>query len=395
KGDNFVGNLIAYEVKVKDVERNDERVLHWMCKTMRNEMTNELMEKFQLFEREEGFYNSFQRDLEKYVGHNLLRTVPLIYSQNEPGKELLIFEHMGHQGYRDPLNKKEGLSSEAIFAALRWLAELHGAGHLLLRKYPGGFEEWKKNNFYVESIPVDAMGDINQEMATNAFLILEDMKNGSENDALVDDFYPKLKGFYDNLPAGVESMGEMLKKCLYDPRMEFKTLTHGDPWFNNLMVKYGSGNSVEDLIFLDMQVISSGNIGEYWWDSSPYEDLSPNFDKYLKHYVNCLSEFVMNADPEIIHPPLSFDDVKNDFLSSALVGFHFALNSFPHVLVDKEDVLDTSNIDWSKPEELRRFNEMVRANSKRIMNSKPPLYDRLIGAIKFMLEIKAFDHIKH
>ena len=70
-------------------------------------------------------------------------TVPMIMSQEKVGKEALILDHMKNYGWRDAINKKQGLDLSHIKMAVEWLAKFHGLSYVLVKKEPDLKEKYK------------------------------------------------------------------------------------------------------------------------------------------------------------------------------------------------------------------------------------------------------------
>uniref|UniRef100_A0A0K2T8S5 Putative LOC101895777 [Musca domestica] n=1 Tax=Lepeophtheirus salmonis TaxID=72036 RepID=A0A0K2T8S5_LEPSM len=398
-GDNYIGDLVAVDIQVKNVKTNEEKMFNWMFKVMKRGKCEKGMKQFSLFEREFAFYNNYLDDLDKYVKPKILRTVPLIYSVNNPDLQVLVFEHLGASGYRDPVDKKIGVDDDHVYNVCKWLAELHGSAFVLFQKYPGGFSEWKKNNFFAEPVQSDQFDEFGATLVNSYYNLLEDLLNGSENDLLVETFEKSLKDFFENTPEDV-SIAVKIKKTLYESRSEFKTLCHGDAWFNNMLFKYNDDEKVNDVILLDMQGVYSGNIGSdlvyFLLSSVTCEDLTKNLDNYLEYYRECLCAFVTELDPDI-KVPLSFEDIKMDFKKSAFIGFMFASGAFPHTIIEKSELssLDLQNVDLTNPDDVNKMMVEIRDHGKKVIHSNLNLYYRLVGVIRFLTELRVFDYLKN
>ncbi len=66
------------------------------------------------------------------------RICDLVHWQNTPDQEMLVMDHMGSHGFRDPIDKKAGLDMAHCQLVLKWLATLHGLAHAMITKHPGG-----------------------------------------------------------------------------------------------------------------------------------------------------------------------------------------------------------------------------------------------------------------
>ncbi|XP_040566986.1 uncharacterized protein [Lepeophtheirus salmonis] len=373
--------------------------MYWMCKATKRGKCEKGVQEFTLFERELAFYTTFLEDLEKYVKPKILRTVPLIYSVNKPDLQTLVFKNLGAEDYEDPKNKRFGLDDDHVLKVCKWLAELHGSAHVLFQKYPGGFTEWKKNNFFSETIQSDNFDKYTDAMLNGFYNLLEDLRNGSENDSTIQCFETSLKDFFEERPNDI-SIPVKMKMALYDSRSEFKTLCHGDPWFNNMLFKYDNDGIVKDVILLDMQLVYSGNIGSdlasFLLSSVTYDALVKNLDMYLEYYRECLISFVADLDPDT-PVSLTIEDIKMDFKKSSLLGFIFASRAFPHTLIDKKDAstIDLKNFDLTNMEDVNKLMVETRAHGKKVLHNDINLYSRMFGVIRFLTELKIFDSLKN
>ncbi|XP_040568354.1 uncharacterized protein [Lepeophtheirus salmonis] len=263
----------------------------------------------------------------------------------------------------------------------------------------GGFSEWKKNNFFAEPVQSDQFDEFGATLVNSYYNLLEDLLNGSENDLLVETFEKSLKDFFENTPEDV-SIAVKIKKTLYESRSEFKTLCHGDAWFNNMLFKYNDDEKVNDVILLDMQGVYSGNIGSdlvyFLLSSVTCEDLTKNLDNYLEYYRECLCAFVTELDPDI-KVPLSFEDIKMDFKKSSFIGFMFASGAFPHTIIEKSELssFDLQNVDLTNPDDVNKMMVEIRDHGKKVIHSNLNLYYRLVGVIRFLTELRVFDYLKN
>ena len=73
---------------------------------------------------------------------------PIIFSDATDGQEVLVLEHMKRHGWRDPLNKKAGLTLPHVKLVVEWMAHLHGLGHIMINQYPGGPDAWHRENLW-------------------------------------------------------------------------------------------------------------------------------------------------------------------------------------------------------------------------------------------------------
>nr|XP_040570387.1 uncharacterized protein LOC121119707 isoform X3 [Lepeophtheirus salmonis] len=398
KGDNFIGDLVAVDLKVRYKKENKESIYHWMIKTLKpgpDDQENGLAYALRIFDREEYFYTTFINDLNKYVKKDILNTIPFIYSINEKKKEALVFQHLGKMGFRDPVNKKEGFDLQHIHHGLNWIARLHGASFILFSKYPGGHEAWCKDNFVSEAGKFSMFEGMCDMMKKSYFQMFQSLLNGSENDSFVKQFESLFRDTFSNT-----NVFKLMEDKMYVSRSKFKILCHGDTWFNNIMFKYDENGNIIDTIFLDMQMIYCGNLGSdlsyFLCTCVTYETLSDNLDDFLHYYYKCLTKHIRELDPSITEIPLTLEDIKHDFLKSSLVGFFVAFNAFPFILSKKEDFTDFefTKVDFKDKEELEKTTKEFAIHSNKVIFEDTNVYNRMVGVIKFLLDINSFGYIK-
>lgn len=72
-----------------------------------------------------------------------------------------------------------------------------------------------------------------------------------------------------------------------DPN-EFKVLTHGDCWSNNIMFKYDAFGNIVDTVFINFQISKYGSpvrdLVFFILTSTRLEDKLTHFDYFIKYY---------------------------------------------------------------------------------------------------------------
>jgi hypothetical protein len=102
-----------------------------------------------VFTREVHLYENLLPALNKLGS---VKFCPVIFSDLTEGKEALVLEHMKQHGWRDPFNKKSGLTLEHVKLVVDWLANFHGLSYKFITQYPGGVEAWSKDNPWYSSL---------------------------------------------------------------------------------------------------------------------------------------------------------------------------------------------------------------------------------------------------
>jgi hypothetical protein len=74
------------------------------------------------------------------------KTVPMVFADPKAGQEALILDHMSQYGWRDAINKKDGLDLNHVTKVIEWIATFHGLSYVLLQKHSEGPEGWLRAN---------------------------------------------------------------------------------------------------------------------------------------------------------------------------------------------------------------------------------------------------------
>ena len=77
----------------------------------------------------------------------------MIYAESTKGKEALILDHMKQYGWRDAINKKDGLDIDHVTKVMTWMARFHGLAYVMMEQHPQGSEGWIKDNPWALPIP--------------------------------------------------------------------------------------------------------------------------------------------------------------------------------------------------------------------------------------------------
>ena len=71
----------------------------------------------------------------KLNAENLPKTCPMHFYDDK--SQVLVLEHMGQHGFRDAINKKQGLNLDHAVLVVDWLAKWHGLCHVLMSQHSG------------------------------------------------------------------------------------------------------------------------------------------------------------------------------------------------------------------------------------------------------------------
>ena len=146
-----------------------------------------------------------------------------------------------------------------------------------MASYPGGFESWRNDNPWSvpmsQSLPPDV---------AKLFKMMKDEQRGKliriaeilAEDSNEIDYVGRFQAFVDS---GLW-IDELRKRAEQSDGKSFCTLTHLDPWFNNMLFHYGvkGSNEPEKVVLLDFQLAgytSPGNDLAYFLLTSTTSEL--------------------------------------------------------------------------------------------------------------------------
>jgi len=350
KGEGFMSALVI--LKVEAVVDGQKKSYSWVIKSVPREVNRAVMSmKFKADEREINFFGNLLPALKKFLSLKGLPellpnfcSVPFC-SWTEKDK-VLVMQNLKEEGWRDALNKKAGLDIEHVRSAMKWLANYHAVTYAFLSQYEGGLEQAKKDFsmfFWTFNDLVDWDKEIGpfRDMGNNA---QRTMFKGFDDEGTDG----KYEGFLENIIEKHLDIGTAAMKVRDQETYKLKTICHGDPWFNNMMFKYKDGKKLDDIIFIDFQLV--GYVSPtldlvYFLASSTTGQLR---EKYLPHILTLYhTTFISMVNRLGVMVDFSYEDLLEDFRKARLHGLNFALSALPAILAEKpEDILDTE--EWAK-----------------------------------------------
>lgn len=243
KGDNYVG--LIYRVTIEGIENGETKNIKLILKTTRT--SNSLLPSTRItkmFQREIFFYREilpiFEKTLKEH-GEIVYRSLfpTLYYTNDEPGKEVLLLENLTQQGF--VMKNSKILDYSHATLALQCLGEFHAYSFITRLANPTDFNKLKQMEepvFFPQSHNDD--GDIVKNLSN---IVIK---------ALIDEdrhYSERVQQFLDNTQ---QNMIDATDGKAAEP---YAVVNHGDTWTNNMLFRYDQeGKTLCDLRFLDLQL---------------------------------------------------------------------------------------------------------------------------------------------
>jgi len=371
KGEGFMSALVI--LKVEAIVDGQTKTYSWVIKSMPREVNKAMMSiKLRADEREVNFFGDLLPALKDFLSSKGLPdllpnfcSVP--YSAWTEDDKVLIMQNLKDEGWRDAINKKEGLDIEHVRAAIKWMATYHAITYAFLEEYEGGLEKAEKD-FQIFFYKFNDLLDWEKEIEP-----FRDIGNNSQR-AMFKRFEQKNPGgnyetFLEDLIEKHLDMGTAAMKVRDHQKYKLKTICHGDPWFNNMMFKYKDGDKLDDILFIDFQIVGYTSPAldlVYFLGSSTTGDLRK---KYLPHILTLYHTIFINTVERLgVTVDFSYEDLLDDFRKARVHGLNFAITAIPSILAENtEDIIDTE--EWIKA--MNEENEEMRNQKmKEIMDQQ-------------------------
>ena len=240
-GDNYSSEMTAVDIKAK--VNGMEKDFHWMVKVAMNTPDNLVFIRgLRMEETEVNFYKDIipawkklikERNADIKIGFaNCLYTE---FHEDPLKGSLIVMENMQGRGFRDAVDKKKGLNLAYVKLVMEELAKLHALAYVQFKSYPGGISEGIEK---YKVVATDyAYGEPDPEfIKVKDNFAGESKKNIANVLEAVQVFGQDFAGAYqrfDEEHCTEEYISELVR-CKYDT---FKTLCHGDLWFNNMLFR--------------------------------------------------------------------------------------------------------------------------------------------------------------
>lgn len=397
KGDGFM-SLLSF-IKVKARVRGEARIYDWVVKTTPREANRATMSnKIRMDEREVFFFSGLVPQLERFLTdkglQNLLpSTCDIPYCSWTDQDKVLVMANLKSQGWRDAINKKKGLDVHHLRLAFKWLATFHAVTANYLEEFPGGEEAAKKKMdiLFIKLLEVPLIKQVLEELKAPTNANLRSILSKIDEDYPGSDRAEKFNTY-------IGQDGD-LNMNAYQMRDEFeynfKTICHGDPWFNNQMFRYGDASPPAEIMYVDFQMASHAcpalDLTYLLAASTTSEVRRDHLDHLLTLYHTTLTLTLERLGSRLTY---EYEAFREDYKNSLLYGFCFAVSALPSVLAEKEeDVVDMENMLSSmvvgkEGEKSGQFEELMEQEKDKFCGS-PALLERLRGLWDEMVQAGA------
>jgi len=388
KGEGFMSSLAF--ITVKATVRGEAKSYEWVVKSTPREANRaNLAMNMASDEREVAFYSTLMPMLKKFLEgkglESLLPTTSAIpYSSWTQDDKVLIMPDLHSEGWRDAINKKKGLDIHHIRKAFKWLGRYHAITAAFLEQFQGGEEEAKQQlplffyRFSDWSWLDKALEQFAEPSTANLRQILgqiDERRPGGERVARLNDLIKDI------------GLMDLVMKARDDKEFHLKTIGHCDPWFNNMMFKYGEDLTPQSVMFIDFQLVTKVcpaiDVAYFLAPSTTGEVRREHLEHLLTLYHTTLVDTLDILQSNISY---TYEQFREDYKNSLLWGFNFAVGALPNVLAEKEeDVADmeeffSSTIDKEAFEELMKKEQEKVTKSDVILERLGDLWDEMVEA---------------
>merc|ERR1719391_82388 len=298
-------------------------------------------------------------------------------------KKVLIMQDLHSGGWRDAINKKKGLDIHHIRKAFKWLGQYHAITAAFLEQFEGGEEEVKQQLplfFYrfsdwtwlekmLEQFAEPSTANLRQILGQ-----IDERRPGGERVARLNDLIKDI------------DLYTLVMRARDEQEFHMKTIGHCDPWFNNMMFKYGEDRTPQSVMFIDFQLVTKVCPAidvAYFLSSSTIGEVRR---KHLEHLLTLYHTTLMSTlDTLQSNISYTYEQFREDYKNSLLWGFNFAMGALPNVLAEKEeDVADMeeffSTIDKAALDELMKKEQEKATKSDAILERLGDLWDEMVEA---------------
>jgi len=377
-------------ITVKATVRGEAKSYEWVVKSTPREANRaNLAMNMASDEREVAFYSILMPMLKKFLEgkglESLLPTTSAIpYSSWTQDDKVLIMPDLHSEGWRDAINKKKGLDIHHIRKAFKWLGRYHAITAAFLEQFQGGEEEAKQQLplfFYrfsdwpwldkaLEQFAEPSTANLRQILGQ-----IDERRPGGERVARLNDLIKDI------------GLMDLVMKARDEQEFHLKTIGHCDPWFNNMMFKYGEDLTPQSVMFIDFQLVTKVcpaiDVAYFLAPSTTGEIRREHLEHLLTLYH---TTFLSTLDILQSNISYTYEQFREDYKNSLLWGFNFAVGALPNVLAEKEeDVADmeeffSSTIDKEAFEELMKKEQEKVTKSDAILERLGDLWDEMVEA---------------
>lgn len=280
----------------------------------------EIVKAFDLFNREITFYSDFYPEMKAILESvdEFEEFAPeMFYAEAET--DLLVLRDLRGEGYKNS-DRHQRVSKEAAEIVLRKLAKFHASSLILNKKWSGKLEKRKFNLFD---------GSTNDFFCQHFRVLIKDMETwGSEFEQIIPKLEAVERKYQERLSQNVTS------------KRGLDLLIHGDPWFNNLLIKNGDPL---DVLLIDFQTASWGTLAVdliYFTITSLNEEDFEDREEFLRVYHGHLDRVLKKLKWE---REITYEDVLKEYKDKFCHAIYSSLAKLMTSVDPQEQSFDVIN----------------------------------------------------
>ena len=397
KGDNYMGDIAEVRASItkksrsgEPEEETEEQFVRWIIKLMKPsaEGAPNFARVLGVHERESKMYAQIIPELIELGGrHAAPKFCNFVTVNDVEGQEFIVLEHMGEQGFESAANKALGLDFKHCALVMKWLAEYHALGYLLVDRYPGGTESFLEAHPWLVPMSQRVSEDL-EAMAEGA------KDNNMENYLLIASLIQEdtpdrdYVGHLGRLSEALDKRLDRLRTSSEKHKKPFSTICHLDPWFNNMLFRYDETEPQEALL-LDFQFAGfchpGNDLAHFFLNSTTGEFRRNNLQDLLRLYYDRLQAVAALNGKDLSR--YTFQELSRDYEDGLSVGLTFCIMALPTILAKPEDTVDLGEIDLSDPDAFKKFSEGEKERIKRAMRGNDNMKQRLRDCLDDLIDV--------
>ncbi|XP_050298091.1 uncharacterized protein LOC126737295 [Anthonomus grandis grandis] len=319
-GDGFV--CLFFKAALTDKDTNE------IIEVAIKKASNRPLDYNNIFGNEIAFYSKLIPALNNLQGHlpavDRFNNIPDYYtSSREPQKEFIALENLSPQGYflYDKSKYWDQKHLEKIFTIY---GKFHALSFVLRRIHPELY-----NNI------ISGCKDICAQLTVEG----SDLMEAAMVDAVTAlDMTSKTYDIAKELVGNVKNT--LLEALRYNG--DFRCITHGDCWSNNMLFKYGDNGEILDVKLIDFQLMTERtpihDLSYFFYSGASKEDMD-NLEFYLQIYYESFSKHVLGLkqNPEEVLP---FITLKKEWKENGIIGVMLSIHLWQLKLLPKENFIE-------------------------------------------------------
>lgn len=293
-----------------------------------------VMVKNNIYPREIQVYSEFLAESEKLlVGINdQTKFAPkCLYTAHEP-KNMLIFEDMKEKGYR-VFPRGYQLNYEEALPIIVKLAKLHATSRVVYENNPSVMD------VYLE-------GSVSENPERQDFLVHYRNCARTLGSVAANEWGAEWKPIADKLTKLADTIVQKGCDLYIRDESAFNVFCHNDLWTPNVLVKFDSSEKIEDILFVDFQLVYFGSPGIdlnfFCYGSLSEETRTSSMKKLVRNYHETLSQTLSKLGYKKKIPTLH--DIHVEILKTGFNGVYAAIAEVPLLIIEQSDNLQMDTL---------------------------------------------------